>query len=108
MTCQVDLVDGAIAIDIQCGCTSSSAMLPIPSTPDFHKNLQTVKNGQEPCAICGRSVDVKNKEPHYVRTAYGSDLCTEEEAREAGGDAWDMPVGPDCWKKHPEIHPYGC
>jgi len=60
-------------------------MLSIPSTPDFHKNLQTVKDGQQPCAICGRSVDVTNRDPHYVRTPTVSDLCTEEEAAEAGG-----------------------
>lgn len=76
----------------------------IPTTPDFHKNLQKCGGGNNPCAICGRDIDTNKVGVKYVYTVDGGDLCSKEEMEYGAG--WEMAVGPDCWKKHPEIHEY--
>lgn len=79
----------------------------IPFHPKFHENQSKARNkvSEFPCAICGKGVDTAKEGCKFIYTAYGSEMCTKEEF-EGLGDAWAMPVGPDCWRKHPEIHQY--
>lgn len=89
--------------------STSSAPWPLPrillpTTTDYHKNQDRIKSGQSPCGVCGRGIDMSRYDIHFVYTVDGSDLCSKREMEENAG--WEMPIGNDCWKKHPEIHEY--
>lgn len=81
-------------------------MIPIPTTKDFHKNLNKVKGDLQPCAICGRGVDTAK--PHVeVYTYAGGNLVTRAEYEAKAGDTWLMPVGPDCARRsHAILEPF--
>lgn len=56
-----------------------------------------------PCAICG----INAPNPRYMVHLHGggSYLVTEEEAKtmDPAGDMYCYPIGPNCFKKYPEL-----
>lgn len=77
----------------------------IPQSPNYHKNYDGVSGDGDPCAICGREVK-RAKTAHYIRMGRGgSHAVTNEEAdANLGEDLGCQPIGPDCWRKYPELH----
>lgn len=59
-----------------------------------------------PCAVCGKGV----KKPRYWVHVHngGSDLVTEDETAtlDPAADMYHFPLGNDCYRQHPELHPY--
>jgi hypothetical protein len=70
-----------------------------------------VKEHQTPCALCGRPVTTKPTTPWVYVHDGGGAIVTEGEyyALVAGGAPGEMgawPIGPDCWRTHPNVRPY--
>lgn len=82
-------------------------MIEIPIHPLYHKNLQKNRGEGMPCPICGSLVRPENYK-YWLHVGQGGGyFVTEEECPESDpGCMGIFPVGPTCWKKHPEIHPY--
>lgn len=61
----------------------------------------------EPCQICGRKVkdDAPVRYSLYVDHTSAGIMVTPDEA-EDDEDISMYAVGPDCYRKHPEIHPF--
>ena len=78
----------------------------IETSPNYHKNYGGICGDGEPCAICGKEVKPSSKTAHYIRMGRGGGhaVTNEEADADPGGDLGCQPIGPDCWKKHPELH----
>jgi hypothetical protein len=87
-------------------------MLAIPHHKSRNKNrLRYGEGGSDfddgRCLLCGKPVN--GDTARMVRVGNGGlSLVTDREAEaDPAGDLGWLPVGPDCWRRHPEIHPYG-
>ena len=59
----------------------------------------------DPCVICGKPVKQDGKS-HWIRLGGGGSyaVTNAEAAADPAGDLGAYPVGPTCWRKHPELH----
>jgi hypothetical protein len=88
-------------------------MILVPYSPDRQRNERRSrpKPYHVPCLLCGRPVHPE-RAPWVHLHQGGASLVTEAEAQqlnasgEEGGDMLFFPIGPECWRKHPELHPY--
>lgn len=80
-------------------------MVRIPFHPRYIENRDRCGVAY-PCVVCGKGI-VKPRYMVHVHNG-GLDLVTEDEAAqlsEAADLGWN-PLGRDCYRKHPELHPY--
>ena len=94
--------------------TKGATMIDIPYSDHREENERRFrrKPAHERCLLCGRPVRKERAQWVHVHEG-GSSIVTEEEAfalnvaGQSGGDMYGFPIGPDCWRSHPELHPYG-
>lgn len=71
------------------------------SGPKFHENEKRLKDGEQPCAICGKAVSTPYK--HSATVVGGGDWARTEAEAANESDSGYMGVwgiGPDCHKKY--------
>lgn len=84
----------------------------IPHTASYNLNCRKVKDGQMPCAVCGKGITMEGHRLWVHIHGGGGELVTETEANERnrdGGENADLyfhPIGRDCLRSHPELRPY--
>lgn len=79
----------------------------IKRSPNYDRNERRCTDDDWPCYICG--TPVKPLSAHWVHIGGGGLMAvTKAEAKaDPSGDMGCFPIGPHCWKKHPELHRYG-
>lgn len=81
-------------------------MIPVPYNSN-RKVDPMMREGYEPCLICGRPTNYKRAAVVHVHGG-GAVIVTEEEAASMNpaADLGAQPIGPDCLRRHPELRPY--
>ena len=78
--------------------------IPIPRSHAREANLKRFGHGDvEPCLLCAKPVNHDT-----ARWVALNDWCGEitDPKNEPNGGCF--PVGPDCWKRNPQLKPYEC
>lgn len=72
-----------------------------------NENYREATGEEPPCIICGRPI-IDEDAAHWIHVGNGgSHAVTEAEAAaDPTGDLGFYPVGPHCWRRHPELYPY--
>ena len=83
-------------------------MIAAPFSEHVERNRARCKHDQEPCFLCGRPLNMDARGTRWVRTLRGDTVAMDEEvlAANSGADTGGYPIGPTCWKNHPELHAY--
>jgi hypothetical protein len=84
-------------------------MIDRPLSPKYHKNIERTNAyaaGKTPCAICGCAIDDTKADMAVHLVEGGLHLGKEGDEFDAAGDVGWYPIGPDCYRQHPEIHDY--
>lgn len=80
-------------------------MIAIPYHARYHENRDRC-GAATPCIVCGKAVT----RPRWMVHVHcgGSHVVTEEEAvtLNTAADLGWYPLGRDCHRQHPELHPY--
>ena len=80
----------------------------IPMTKTYFKNYNGCSDAGEPCVVCGKEVRSDSKTAHYIRLGRGGTHAVTNEEADANlaSDLGVQPIGPDCWRRHPQLHPF--
>jgi hypothetical protein len=87
----------------------------VPYNDDHHEQCErtgAMRDGYEPCIVCGRAVNVGKNHWRVRVHDGGSRIMHDTEADKlnelgfAASELGSHPIGPDCLKKHPEVKPY--
>lgn len=72
-----------------------------PGTPEYRANEARVREPNQPCACCGRPVDVRRPGTRWVTVQDGGATITDEPDESDRGFMGCFPVGPECAKRIP-------
>lgn len=75
----------------------------IPRSRSHGANLDRYGDATERCLLCGRPINLKTSKVVLLDEGCGAITHPHEDQEHTGGCFY---IGPDCWKRHPEIHPY--
>jgi hypothetical protein len=81
----------------------------IERDPNWLRNHWRYGQNSDPCAVCGRPTHNNSKTRHWIHEHCGGGRAvTNEQAKEldSASDLGYQPIGADCWRKHPELHPF--
>jgi hypothetical protein len=83
-------------------------MIKFEATKNRNKNIARFWSINDKCRLCGKPISNPNN-IHWIHEHDGGGVAvTEDEAKtmSASADLGAQPIGPDCWRKHKELHPY--
>jgi hypothetical protein len=77
--------------------------IPIPYAPSRSANERRYGTATDRCLLCGKPIDLSRSRVVLLSDDCGS-ITDPGRDQETTGGCFD--VGPDCWKRHPALHPY--
>lgn len=83
--------------------------MPLPQSPDHDKNERRYGFGGKdwaPCRICGRPVKNDSPNARMIHEHMGGGMIVTERLAallDSASDLGGQVIGPECWRKHPEI-----
>jgi hypothetical protein len=87
--------------------TSESMALPdidIPRSSAYEANERRYGVDTDRCLICAKPVDLSRARVVVLEAGLG--MITAPPAGDSEGTGGCFYIGPDCWRRHPQIHPY--
>lgn len=87
-------------------------MIKIPRTDKYQETIERAHRKGVPgdaylCVCCGKLVPEPYK--YFIREGNGGGwaVTEEEDDRDQAGSLGIQPVGSDCWRRFPALHPFG-
>jgi hypothetical protein len=77
--------------------------IPIPYAASLSANRFRFGEAKDRCLLCGRPVNMKRTRVVLLNDELGGITDPDQDPEYTGG-CFD--IGSDCWKRHPELHPY--
>jgi hypothetical protein len=77
--------------------------IPIPYAASLSANRFRFGEAKDRCLLCGRPVNMKRTRVVLLNDELGGITDPDQDPEYTGG-CFD--IGLDCWKRHPELHPY--
>lgn len=79
----------------------------IPHPRTYRRQLvQTSRGRHTPCRICGRPVLGIHKTQYHMYVDHTESVMVTPDEAEGNENVSMYPVGAECYRKHPEVHPF--